>query len=164
MPQAFYRRQLPHLQCDAKPHFVTFCTYKRRVLPISVRPIVLDCCLHDSGTKFDLRVAVVMPDHVHMIFSPLIDFQAKEVCSLAAIMDAIKGASAHKINKILGRKGHVWQAESFDHVLRSSGGLDAKILYLLENPVRRGLTHTWSDYPWLWKKPVVNPYALASNL
>ncbi len=120
MPQAFYRRQLPHLQCDFKPHFVTFCTDHRWILPQSVRSFVLDSCLHDNGKKFDLRVAVVMPDHVHIIFTPLINYEAMEVYTLAEIMDAVKGTSAHRINKALGRNGRIWQAESFDHVLRSS--------------------------------------------
>jgi REP element-mobilizing transposase RayT len=122
---------------------------------------VLECCLHDNGTKFDLRVVVVMPDHVHMIFTPLVNQRAMEVCSLAEIMDGVKGASAHKINKVLGRRGRLWQPESFDHVLRSSESLDAKIVYLLENPVRAGLVREWMDYPWLWKKPSVNPFAPA---
>jgi len=98
-----------------------------------------------------------------MIFTPLVDNLALEVCSLAEIMNAVKGASAHRVNKRLGRKGRVWQPESFDHVLRSSESLDAKIQYLLENPVRRGLVRDWADYRWLWKKPLVNPYALTSN-
>jgi len=29
----FYRRRLPHLQRDGKPHFVTFCTLQRWHLP-----------------------------------------------------------------------------------------------------------------------------------
>ncbi len=122
---------------------------------------MLECCLHDNGDKFDLRVAVVMPDHVHMIFTPLVDEKAGEIYSLAEIMDGVKGSSAHKINKVLRRKGRLWQPESFDHVLRSSESLDAKIAYLLDNPVRRGLVDEWKDYPWLWKKPLVNPFAPA---
>jgi REP element-mobilizing transposase RayT len=160
VPQAFYRRQLPHLQVDDRQHFVTFSTDRRWILPKVVRSIVLDCCLHDNGKKFDLRVAVVMPDHVHLILTPLIDRDAMEVCSLAEIMDAIKGASAHKVNKVLGRKGRVWQPESFDHVLRSSESLDAKIQYILENPMRRGLAASLADYLWLWKKESENPFAL----
>jgi hypothetical protein len=70
--------------------------------------------LHDNEVKFDMRVAVVMPDRVHLIFTPLVDLQAMRVCSLAEIMDAIKGASAHKINKALGRNGRLWQPESFE--------------------------------------------------
>jgi REP element-mobilizing transposase RayT len=163
MPQAFYRRKLPHLQCDDKPHFVTFCTYKRWILPEQVRSAVLESCLHDNGRLFDLKAAVVIPDHVHLIFTPLIDRDAMEICSLAQIMDAIKGASAHTINKMLRRKGRVWQTESFDHVLRSSESLDAKMEYLLQNPVRRGLVAVWTEYPWIWKKAFINAYALASN-
>src|ERR1035437_7109034 len=102
---------------------------------------VLSCCkaacmtmeLNSTSASQSL-----MPDHVHMIFTPLVNQQAMEVCSLAEIMDAIKGASAHRLNKALGRKGRVWQAESFDHVVRCSEGLDAKIQYVLENSVRRG--------------------------
>jgi len=159
MPQAFYRRQLPHLQCDDKQHFVTFCTDHRWFLPEHVRSTVLESCLHHNGTKFDLRVAVVMPDHVHMIFTPLVNSEALEVYSLAEIMDAIKGASAHKINKVLRRKGRVWQPESFDHVLHSSESIDAKIIYLLDNPVRAGLVTQRTSYPWLWQKPFVNHFA-----
>ena len=158
MRQAFYRRQLPHLQCDDKPHFITFCTDHRWVIPEHLRSIVLKCCLYDNREKFDLRAAVVMPDHIHMIFTPLVDYDAMEVFSLAEIMDAIQGASAHKINKAVGRKGRVWQPESFDHVVRSSESLDAKIQYLMENPVRRGLVAKWADYRWVWRKAVVNPY------
>ena len=159
MPQAFYRRQLPHLQVDDKPHFVTFCTDRRWILPPTARSIALESCLHDNGKNYDLKVAVVMPDHVHLIFTPFIDYEAMEVCSLARIMDAIKGASAHRINKMLHRKGRVWQTESFDHVLRSSENLDAKIEYLLANPVRGGLVPDWHDYPWLWQKLFVNLFA-----
>ena len=159
MLKAFYRRQLPHLQRDNKPHFLTFCTDHRWILPQQVRSIVLDCCVHDEGTKIDLQVAVVMPDHVHMIFTPLVNEQAMEVRSLAEIMDAIKGSSAHKINKALERKGRIWQPESFDHVLRSFEGLAQKVQYLLENPVRKGLVSQWQNYPWIWQKPFTSPYA-----
>jgi REP element-mobilizing transposase RayT len=140
---------------------VTFCTDRRWILPERVRSIVLECCLHDNGAKFDLRVAIVMPDHVHMIFMPLVNQQSMEIYSLGEIMDAVRGASAHRVNKALGRKGTVWQAESFDHVLRSSESLDAKIVYLLENPVRAGLVGNWAEYPWLWRKAFVNPFAPA---
>jgi len=155
MLKAFYRRQLPHLQSDNKPHFLTFCTDHRWTLPDQARSIVLESCCHDHGLRIDLQIAVVMPDHVHLIFSPLLDQPRMQVCSLAEITDAIKGASAHKINKLLHRKGRVWQPESFDHVLRSSENLEDKIEYLLQNPVRRGLALRWNDYPWIWKNPVI---------
>jgi REP element-mobilizing transposase RayT len=100
-----------------------------------------------------------MPDHVHLIFTPLVDEQLQEVCSLARIMNAIKGASAHKINQALRRSGKVWQTESFDHLVRSSANLDSKVQYLLENPVRKCLVNRWQDYPWIWRKISTHLYA-----
>ena len=101
-----------------------------------------------------------MPDHVHMIFTPLVNHEAREIWSLGSIMDAVKGASAHKINRVLQRKGHVWQTESFDHVLRSSESLDAKVAYVLNNPVRDGLVDLPGDYPWIWSRPKRKPSCL----
>jgi REP element-mobilizing transposase RayT len=104
-----------------------------------------------------------MPDHVHMIFTPLVNHRAMEVYSLAEITDAIKGASAHKVNQAMERHGQVWQPESFDHVLRSSESLLHKVQYVLENPVRQGLAPRWESYPWIWQKPFPNPYAVQSS-
>src|SRR5581483_5427803 len=150
MPKFFYRRKLPHLQRPNKPHFLTFCTFQRWILPEIGRSITLDCCLHDHGRKFDLEAVVVMPDHVHMIFTPLLDDAAQEAFSLADITDAIKGSSAHKINHQLGRHGKIWQTESFDRVLRSSEKLGEKIAYIIDNPIRKGLASCRGEYPWTW--------------
>ena len=154
----FYRRNLPHLQRDAKRHFVTFVTKDRRVLPDWARDIVLECIRHDDARLYDLYAAVVMLDHAHLILTPLIDEQRRCVAALYEIMKGIKGASAHKINKRLGHRGTVWQEESFDRVLRSSDDVDAKVLYVLENPVRQGLASDWREYRWSWHRPFPNPY------
>jgi REP element-mobilizing transposase RayT len=154
----FYRRNLPHLQRDNKAHFLTFVTKDRWILPDWARDIVLGCCRHDHDIKYDLHAAVVMPDHVHLIYTPLTDLQRQLVVSLAEIMKAIKGSSAHAINRQLERHGTVWQEESFDHVLRSSESLDEKITYVLENPMCRGLVKNWHEYRWLWHQPFASPY------
>jgi REP element-mobilizing transposase RayT len=101
--------------------------------------------LHDNDLKHFLHVAVVMPDHVHLIFTPLVNSGKREIYSLAEIMGGIKSASAQLINRELDRCGKVWQTESFDRVLRSSESLDAKAAYILDNPVRAGLVSKWDD-------------------
>lgn len=148
----FYRRKLPHLQRDFKPHFITFVTKFRWVLPEWAREIVLSSCCHDHRKQYELYAAVVMPDHVHMILTPLIDQRRSQVFSLIEIMRGIKGAAARRINQRMGRHGAIWQEESFDHVLRCSEGLDAKIEYVLQNPARRGLVSDWREYRWAWKR------------
>ncbi|MCU0580546.1 MAG: transposase, partial [Desulfobacterota bacterium] len=139
------------MQLEDKPIFVTFATYQRWELPVSVRDLVLEHCLHDHGKKVVVHGVVVMPDHVHMVISPMRDVQG-DIFGLAEIMHGIKGASAHSINKLLNRKGRVWQDESFDHVLRSDEKVDSKVTYLCENPVRKGLVGSVDDYPWLWRE------------
>jgi putative transposase len=158
MLKTFYRRNLPHLQRDNKPHFVTFCTHLRWVLPDAARDLALESCLHDNDIKIDISVVVVMPDHVHLIFTPLVNEAAGEVFSLAEIMDAIKSAPAHTINRQLGRTGKVWQTESFDRVLRMSEKLDEKVKYILDNPSRKGLVLVGEQYRWLWQRESKTPY------
>ena len=89
-----------------------------------------------------------MPDHVHLIFTPLYD--GDSLHSVAEIMQGIKGASAHKINRLLNRSGQVWQRESFDRVLRREDSIRAKVEYMVQNPVRAGLVQNAAEYRWLW--------------
>jgi REP element-mobilizing transposase RayT len=95
--------------------------------------------------------AVVMPDHVHMIFTQLKDLSGN-IFGLAEIMNGIKGASSHSVNKALGRRGPVWMYESFDRILRTDESLHQKVEYLCQNPVRKGLVACEYDYPWLWRE------------
>jgi REP element-mobilizing transposase RayT len=155
----FYRRNLPHLQRDAKRHFVTFVTKDRRILPEWAHDIVLESIRHDDALRYNLDAAVVMPDHAHLILTPEIDEVRQRMMPLFEIMKAIKGASARKINQRLEQHGAIWQEESFDHVLRSAEDTSAKLLYVLENPVRRGLVSGWQEYQWAWHRPFPNPYA-----
>ena len=151
-----YRRRLPHVQGERIPLFVTFVTRDRWVLPEPARTIVLNCCVHDHRRKLYAHVAIVMPDHVHMVFTPLRDAMGASF-SLAEIMNGVKGASAHGINKFLGRRGPVWQTESFDHALRSSESLAEKVRYVCHNPVRNGLVATEGEWPWLWRGGIDDP-------
>jgi hypothetical protein len=45
----------------------------------------------------------------------------------------------HKINQRLGRTGALWQAESFNHIVRSEEQLTKFRTYIGENPVRARL-------------------------
>jgi hypothetical protein len=84
-----YRRDLPHIEKGGRAHFITFNTYLRWELPPLARDLVLKHCLHDHGKKIRLYVALVMPDHVHMIFMPL-ETENHETFSFEEIVGAIK--------------------------------------------------------------------------
>jgi REP element-mobilizing transposase RayT len=143
-----YRRTLPHYQKDHKAIFATFATQHRWHLPEAAREIVVEACLHVDGTKCNMHGFIVMPDHVHMVFTPLSDNDGP--ISLPEILQKVKSESAHRINRLLRRRGRVWQDESFDHVLRREEGIDAKLDYIRLNPVRAALVKQPGEYRWMW--------------
>ena len=144
-----YRRRLPHYQKDDRALFITFRKLTKEPLPEDERSIVLHHCLHDDGKRLTLHGVVVMPDHVHLLLTPLRNAEG-EMFSLQEILHGLKGASARSINLLRGRSGPVWQDESFDHVLRSDESLKQKLEYIRQNPVRKGLVKEPEDYRWLW--------------
>lgn len=149
-----YRRRLPHLQKSDHPLFVTFRKLSREPLPPPAGTIVLEHCIHDHGKKMTLHVAVVMPEHVHLLLTPLRDVDDGPI-PLAKILQLMKGVSARRVNQLLHREGPLWQEESFDHVLRSDESFVDKVEYIRLNPVRRGLVKAPEDYPWLWENPAL---------
>ena len=102
-----YRRKLPHLQKDERPVFVTFCSLKRWHLPELARRAALKGILEENGRSMALHAAVVMPDHVHLIFTALRKPDGWDF-SLPEILQAVKSRSARAVNAVLQRGGPVW--------------------------------------------------------
>ena len=149
-----YRRRLPHLQKTGRALFVNFRKLNPEPFSPSARDLILQHCLHDDGRRYTLHAAVVMPEHVHLLFTALQDSDGWPY-ELHKIMKLIKGTSAHSVNRLMKTNGLVWQEESFDHVLRSHEGLLQKAEYICQNPVRRGLVKRPEDYRWLWIEPSI---------
>ena len=147
-----YRRRLPHLQKPGHALFVTFKTMPTVKLDAACRSKVLEHCLHDNGTKLHMHAVVVMPNHVHLLFTPLEDVLGNPF-GLAEIMGGIKGASAHSVNALLDRAGPVWREEYFDHRVRSDGDFEEKFNYVAWNAVEAHLARAPTDYPWFWQEP-----------
>jgi REP element-mobilizing transposase RayT len=145
-----YRRDLPHIHPPDKTFFVTFRSYHRWHLPEEARQIALDCCVFVHRKSACLHCAVVMPDHVHLLLTPISD-GVGETTPLITILKGIKGTSARRINMALYRRGPVWQSESFDHILRSDESAEAKAEYISMNPVRKGLVSQPEKYKWYWE-------------
>jgi REP element-mobilizing transposase RayT len=147
-----YRRNLPHYQPAGRSLFITFRKNYRDPFPPQARDAVLQHCLHDHGNRYELHAAVVMPEHVHLLLTPLRDERGWPY-GLPSILKSLKGTSARSVNRLSGSSGPVWQEESFDHVPRSQESFEDKVEYIRQNPVRRGLVKTPEDYPWLWIEP-----------
>jgi REP element-mobilizing transposase RayT len=147
----FYRRNLPHIEKFSAAYFVTFRTKGSLFLPPAARSIAFKHCLYEHEKRAEMFAFVIMPNHVHLLFTALPDDNG-EPFPLAQIMKGIKGSSAYGINKLLGRRGALWQDESFDHVMRS-GTFQNKFNYILANPIDAGLAARPDQYQWLWTQP-----------
>lgn len=146
-------RHLPHLQTPDATYFVTFRCAKGVELPEAARDLVLSSVIHWHGERIDLDAAVVMPDHVHMIFRLMLDSDRQDTSpSLSKVLHSIKSFSANEVNKLLKRKGSLWQDESFDHIIRNGEEWAEKIEYIRQNAVKKGLVERPEAYKWLWAR------------
>lgn len=104
-----------------------------------VAEVVANALMHFDTVRYELHAWCVMPNHVHVVFRPFAGFE------LPDILHSWKSFTAKQANKLLGRTGVFWQAESYDHLIRDQQDLEHAISYTLRNPVEAGLR----DWKWL---------------
>jgi REP element-mobilizing transposase RayT len=95
--------------------------------------LVTDALLFFDGQRYRVGDFVVMPNHVHLLV------QLLGQTSLRAQCRSWKKYSAGQINRALGRHGHFWQGESYDHIVRSQEQFEFYRQYIAENPAKGGL-------------------------
>ena len=79
-----------------------------------------------------------MPNHVHVVVTPMKGF------ALGEILHSWKSFSAHKINELLGREGQLWQRESYDHIVRNAESLRG-IERIHRGRIRRRRASRWRE-------------------
>ena len=87
-----------------------------------------DSMRHDDGTAYRLGSFVIMPNHVHALL------HVPPPADLSDIMQAWKSISSRRINRLLRRRGSLWQPESFDHIVRDKSHWQSFIRYIRRNP------------------------------
>ncbi len=153
----YSRRNLPHFERPWAKYMVTFSTHERRQLAAPERDLVLKCVLYaHEHRQCQVYAACVMPDHVHLLIEPQIKEQDKDgqpvFWSLSEILQGIKSASAHSINRTSAKKEHVWEKESLDRIIRGQSDLEEKFHYICRNPWQGGVVPETENYPWLWTR------------
>jgi REP element-mobilizing transposase RayT len=125
-------------------YFITTNTQGREktFLHTQAAKIVLDALkwLNDNN-RIVLIAAMVMPDHLHFVI------ELKDE-SLSKVMHSLKSFTANQINEVLGRNGHLWEKQYYEHGIRDEKALMDMVKYCLENPVRRGLVSDFKGYPY----------------
>ena len=84
-----------------------------------------------------------MPNHVHLVLTVADDLPKP----FHRVLADQKRYSAVHANQLLGLTGPFWQAESYDHVLRSPRETARAVAYVLNNPVKAGLVAEWPQWP-----------------
>jgi putative transposase len=98
-----------------------------------IADILVEKFLEGHATCFNLHSLCIMPNHFHVVIEP------NQGSSLGEIIQHWKGGSAFLINCKLGRSGKLWQAEPFDHIVRSQTYWRHYNRYVAENPAKAGL-------------------------
>jgi len=119
------------------------CKYNLCIEPLT--SIITDTLKYNDNRKYTISCYCIMPNHVHLIIKPLYK-NDKEYYALDEIMHAIKNYSAHKINKAVENKGHFWQNESYDRIIRDYIEYLKTVEYVVSNPVKAGLVDKWEDW------------------
>jgi REP element-mobilizing transposase RayT len=115
----------------------------------AVAALIADSLHFHDGARYELIVYCIMPNHVHVVIRPLLK-DGEQYYSLAQIMHTMKGYTAGRANRLLGRTGAFWQHESYDHVVRDAGELDRIVAYVVNNPVKAGLVTEWQKWSWTY--------------
>lgn len=137
--------RLGRVWLNAPLYLVTTCTAQR--IPILANPVVVKILEQAWGASRSLHGwvigrYVVMPDHVHWFCGA-----TEERKGLADFVRDWKKWTARRIKQALDGSP-VWQAEFFDHLLRSGESYDRKWEYVRMNPVRAGLVSAPDQWPY----------------
>ncbi len=132
-----------------------------------IAAILAEAMHYRDREHYQLDAFCIMPNHLHVVLMPLPQseippdvslchdgegnvgyieltpdgsprFVKVEYYSLAKITHRIKRRSAREGNKVLNRRGELWEHESYDHYIRDHEEWQRTIDYVLNNPVKAG--------------------------
>ncbi len=114
-----------------------------------ISDIVIEALRFHDGVRYALMAFCVMPNHVHVLIHPLVQ-ESGDIYPIAHVTYTWKRYTANRINTLLGRRGNLWQQESYDRMIRDEAELASTFEYIIQNPVKAGLVDNWLDWPGTW--------------
>ena len=144
-------------------HFITTSCYQRRALlgtPHS-RNLFLEVMEQvRRGYRFVVVGYVVMPEHVHLLFSepergdPSVVMKVLKQSFARRLLEGVRAAADPRTSRLWHAaliEGHVWQHRFYDFVVFTEKKRVEKLRYMHRNPVARGLAlepeqWAWSSY------------------
>jgi putative transposase len=123
-------------------YFVSFSTFQRRRFFVveSYSRLFLKTLYHYRRLRrFQLHAFVLMPDHVHLLFTPSRD------TTLERAMQLIKGGYSHAVGQQISRR-EIWQKGFTDHRIRDAQDFAGYCIYIHQNPVMGKLVANPHEY------------------
>ena len=138
------RRGYPHHgDCrstnSSLPIFITVCTKDRMPLLANTRTHLVLRELWSDTSRWIVGRYVIMPEHCHFI--------VMEATPNSTPLRMWVGWWKRRATILLNGVPLVWQRDVWDTVIRDQTTLAEKISYIQNNPVRRGLVHSPSEWP-----------------
>jgi putative transposase len=81
-----------------------------------------------------------MPEHGHLLVSE------PKVGTLSTVLQVVKQRTTRKVNDVI--QGQLWQRRFYDFNVFTQEKETEKLLYMHENPVKRGLVLSAEDWKW----------------
>ena len=122
-----------HATHNGQTYMVTTETWGRRKIFRNERwaKLLIDTLYRYRGTAYLLHEFVIMPDHIHVLLTPL--------TSLEKAVQFIKGGFSYRVKKELDSNMEIWQKGFSDHRIRDASDYQIHVSYIRQNPVQRHL-------------------------
>ena len=123
-------------------YFLTICTaFRVRAFEAADTVEQVHRQFLQGSTLFDFEISAYcyMPDHLHALVTA-----TSEQADFCELVRRFKQVSAFYYKKSTGRA--LWQPGYHERVLRDDEGTEAVVRYILENPIRAGLTRELAEY------------------
>lgn len=136
------RPKREHATNTGQSYMVTTETWQRRTLfrVGSWAKLFIDTIYHYRGRAYLLHEFVIMPDHVHLLLTPL--------TSIEKAVQFIKGGFSYRARKDLGSNIEVWQKGFSDHRIRDASDYGIHVSYIHQNPVKEHFCEKAGDFPY----------------
>ena len=96
-----------------------------------------------SEFKFEIFAYCFMPDHLHLLVTGKCNGDL-QVSNLINFIKKFKQKSGFYFKKEYNK--NLWHKSYYDHVVRKEENLETVALYILNNPVRKGLVGDYRNY------------------
>ena len=129
-----------HATNNAQTYFVTSDTWERRALfrNESWARMFFKTLLAHRGKVYLLHEFVLMPEHSHLLITPL--------GALERAVQLIKGGFSYRVKKEFGSSTEIWHRGFSDHRIRDAEDCDKHMRYIHLNPVKKGLCQSPAEY------------------